>query len=193
MTHDKFWEIVKVGSRIVLLGEAGRSRGGSYEIAATSDLGKTWTSTVWSFGATATLEVVGGVPILAIRREHALITVPLDVLGPDLPRWTLASLDATPLTACSASTLADVSAATSVSGGVEITVSSKSGKGAQATLEDVTRYVRVGADGTPCVALVTADEKGTGQVVIAPHDLHDGYVLKQDQGKVSWAALSCSQ
>lgn len=185
---EAFTSFVKVGNRIVLIADVGES----YVLASTSDLGKTWTSTTWSLGANAELAVVSGAPVLLVRRgDHLLTILRLDTLGPELPPWKT-SPPGYPdgLTACGPSTLADTSEASSVGGGVQVTVTSKSGKDAL-TLNNAFRYVRVNADGTQCTAVDVASGADQTQAIIAPHDLDHGYLLRADHGKTVWSQLSC--
>lgn len=184
---------VKVGKQVALT-SMGWS---SLEIAYTKDLGKTWTTTVWSLGGGAQLTVEAGVPVLRTQRTGGF-SFPLDALGPDLPAGkSIVTVPAAPLAACDAKGFAGPMSSDSLGKALLVHASPKPKGKAPATgpsleLRGASRLT-FSADGKACAGgLWAATASGEmWDAVIAPHDLGHGYLIKQEKGELVSAPLSC--
>ena len=181
---------MKIDKRIVLI-EHDQTRDRNwgppmfaYEIVSTRDLGKTWTSTVWSVGGEASLAVSGGALTLSVQRVNRPLTrLTLDSLGPELPPWK-ASPDVVPapLDACPASARADGAKPGWAAGDVEIVVTSRSGKDRPLTFTDAVLEIRTDARGAPCSGRIRLSHNvgSPPDAIVLPHDLSHGVFFSDD-------------
>ncbi len=179
---------VRTGKQLVL---ATMAYGSSVEIVATKDQGKTWTRTVWTLGDMTQLTSIGGAPVLVSSGSSHLI-YPLDALGPELPTVkVIARAKASPLAACDPKVQGGIFSSDYPSSALRLSVSSaKDPKALPLELNGQRRVTRIGLDGKACAAGLAA-QGAQSTVIVAPHDLTHGYLLREKDGTLSSAPLSC--
>ncbi|MBL8714515.1 MAG: hypothetical protein JNL79_00860 [Myxococcales bacterium] len=185
---------VKVGKQVALTS----GNWGSTEIAYTKDLGKTWTTTIWTPGVITGLAVENGVPVLKVGRPNA-VAYPLDTLGADLPAGhPFGGLPAAPLAACDAKSFTGLSSTDALGKALLVKATPKAAPKLGATPStDLVGSSRISfyQGGKACSGGLWAasawSKDGTLDAVIAPHDLAHGYLLKQDKGVFSSTPLTC--
>lgn len=173
----------KVGSNeIVLIGGAD-----GVEIAHTKDRGKTWTTTVWSLGASPSLSIAFGKVFVRPDRSRG-VAFAIDPLGPELPSPTTFGTPPAPqLAACDPKTLLG-HPVLDVSPGILLKIRAK--KGSSVTELSTTSRLTFFTDGKACTGGAHAEGQEL-EAIVSPHDLAHGQLFRRDKDDWVGTPLVC--
>jgi hypothetical protein len=174
-----FDNAVRVGDQIIL------AQKGNNDIAllSTTDAGKTWTTTVWSFAESADLVTIDGQPAIALRDSGSLVgVVPFTSITSDPPavastKRPLELLASSKLVACPAG--ARGLRAEIDDDGASSIVATVTGAGKQPlALKATSGYARVRADGSACTDVVVGGDEDDTKLYLSPADPTHAWLVR---------------
>lgn len=199
---------MKLGDRILLT----QSRGESVAIVESNDMGKTWSTSVWTLGEPAQLVPIGTTPVFAFgllppgpgafgpMQPTALLSFgKLSADPPPAKRLDALNIGKQGIVACNAKTKAGLRSYTwNDDKDRRVEFGLPAGLDVPTTVEASARYSRIAVDGSSCVdtvmSAINTDKGGTATLFAPADDLaHSWLTFQMEDGKLHAQPLTCTQ
>jgi hypothetical protein len=195
----RFEDAIRVGDQIIL-GQRGTN---DIALVATSDAGKTWTTTVWSFADSAGLVTIDKQPAIALYDSQEVVgVVPFASITNDPPAMAMTKrpselLSSNKLVACPAGPAHGVRSEIDGDDDASSIVATVSGAGKTPITAKASRgYTRIRADGSACTDLVVGEGEGDdARLVLSPADPTHAWLVRSTSSptpKFEAATVSCA-
>ncbi len=195
----RFEDAVRVGEQIIL----GQRGANDIALVSTTDAGKTWTTTVWSFTDSAGLVTIDKQPAIALYDSQAVVAVvPFASITNDPPPMVTTKrpselLTSNKLVACAAGPARGVRSETEGEDDASLLVATIAGAGKTPITAKVTQgFTRIHADGGACTDLVVGDgDDDSGRLLLSPADPTHAWLVRSTSGdtpKFEAATVSCT-
>ncbi|MDB4996627.1 MAG: hypothetical protein JWM74_4059, partial [Myxococcaceae bacterium] len=195
----RFEDAIRVGEQIIL----GQRGANDIALVATSDAGKTWTTTVWSFTDSAGLVTIDKQPAIALYDSQEVVgVVPFASITNDPPAMATTKrpselVTSNKLVACAAGPAHGVRSETSGDDDASAIVATITGAGKTPIKANATQgFTRIRADGSACTdVIVTEGEDDGGRLILSPADPTHAWLVRSTSGdtpKFEAATASCT-